>query len=314
MSSENIRWHSGSVSSLLIKTLTGVVAFSLTLATLQPAHADEPATADGDLSASASVSETELSLQSYEAALDSEHSADAAYTPDNPAADVSVYLNESGTATATAPLGGSDSITVSLPGETASSTSGSGDLTLFETNSSYETAVENAGDWAFRALVRIESASAPKDYPFDLVVPENSELISLEDGGVVLRGPDGSMLGSFASPWAKDAAGTAVPTEFLIENNRLIQRVHFSANSALPVVADPFWLPVLFILAHVTRHAAMQAASRGVSQALIHQVIRNGAKSAGNKGTSVFTQGSGTSRIRVIVDNRTGNIITVTKG
>jgi hypothetical protein len=126
------------------------------------------------------------------------------------------------------------------------------------------------------------------------------------------------MLGSFASPWAKDAAGTAVPTEFLIENNRLIQRVHFSANSAFPVVADPFWLPVLFILAHVTRHAAMQAAmqaaKRGVSQALIQQVIRNGVRTAGNQGTSVFTQGAGTSRIRVIVDNRTGNIIAVIKG
>ncbi|MCO4254976.1 hypothetical protein [Pseudarthrobacter cellobiosi] len=58
-------------------------------------------------------------------------------------------------------------------------------------------------------------------------------------------------------------------TEFLIENNRLIQRVHFNATSAFPVIADPFWLPVLLILAHVTRHAAMQAAKRGVRQALI---------------------------------------------
>lgn len=111
-------------------------------------------------------------------------------------------------------------------------------------------------------------------YPFDLVVPENAELIPLEDGGVVLRGADGSMLGTFASAWAKDAAGAAVPTEFLIEDKRLIQRVHFTANSAFPIVADPFWIPVLFILAHVTRHAAMQAAKRGVSQELIQQVRR----------------------------------------
>jgi len=121
-------------------------------------------------------------------------------------------------------------------------------------------------------------------YPFDVVVPENSELIPLEDGGAVLRGADGSMLGSFASPWAKDAVGTAVPTRFLIENNRLIQRVHFSANSAFSVVADPFWLPVLYILAHVTRHAAMQAAKRGVSRALIQQVIRNGVRTGREPG------------------------------
>ncbi|WP_431795350.1 hypothetical protein [Microbacterium enclense] len=57
-----------------------------------------------------------------------------------------------------------------------------------------------------------------------------------------------------------------------------------------------------------------QAAARGVSQALIKQVVQNGVKTAGQKGTSVFTQGSGANRIRVIVDNKTGNVITVTKG
>jgi len=41
---------------------------------------------------------------------------------------------------------------------------------------------------------------------------------------------------------------------------------------------------------------------------------QNGRKTAGNKGTSVFTQGSGKNKIRVVVDNKTGNIITVTKG
>jgi hypothetical protein len=47
---------------------------------------------------------------------------------------------------------------------------------------------------------------------------------------------------------------------------------------------------------------------------LIKQVVQNGVKSAGQKGTSVFTQGSGINRIRVVVDNKTGNFITVTKG
>lgn len=66
--------------------------------------------------------------------------------------------------------------------------------------------------------------------------------------------------------------------------------------------------------AHLTRHAITQAAARGVSQALIKQVVQNGVKTAGQKGTSVFTQGSGANRIRVIVDDKTGNVITVTKG
>ncbi len=47
---------------------------------------------------------------------------------------------------------------------------------------------------------------------------------------------------------------------------------------------------------------------------MIKQVVQNGVRTAGNKGTSVFTQGSGKNKIRVIVDNKSGNIITVTKG
>ncbi len=47
---------------------------------------------------------------------------------------------------------------------------------------------------------------------------------------------------------------------------------------------------------------------------MIKQVVQNGVRTAGNKGTSVFTQRSGKNMIRVIVDNKSGNIITVTKG
>lgn len=68
---------------------------------------------------------------------------------------MSVSLNESSAATAVASIGGSGSIELSLPGEATSSPGVSGDLTLFETESSFETAVENAGDGAFRALVPI---------------------------------------------------------------------------------------------------------------------------------------------------------------
>jgi hypothetical protein len=93
-----------------------------------------------------------------------------------------------------------------------------------------------------------------------------------------------------------------------------VQSVTLTSATAFPVVADPFWIPALLVVARFTAHAASQAAARGVSQAVIKQVVQNGVRSAGNKGTSVFTQGSGKNRIRVIVDNKSGNIITVTKG
>lgn len=45
-----------------------------------------------------------------------------------------------------------------------------------------------------------------------------------------------------------------------------------------------------------------------------NKVVQNGVRTAVNKGTSVLTQGSGKNKIRVIVDNKTGDVITVTKG
>ncbi|OUE18908.1 hypothetical protein BFL36_12770 [Clavibacter michiganensis] len=176
----------------------------------------------------------------------------------------------------------------------------------------YTTAIQDTGDGTFRALMHIDSAAAPREYRFEL--GEGVELIPLEDGGVTARDAAGDILGTFEPAWARDANGSAVPTSYRIDGSALVQSVTLTSATAFPVVADPFWIPALLVVARFTAHAASQAAARGVSQAVIKQVVQNGVRSAGNKGTSVFTQGSGKNRIRVIVDNKSGNIITVTKG
>ncbi len=173
-------------------------------------------------------------------------------------------------------------------------------------------AVTDEGDGAFRALFHIADSNSPTEYRFD--VDAAFELIPLEDGGITVRTADGDLAGTIAPPWAVDSNGLDVLTDYTIVGNTVIQRVHTTASTAFPVVADPFWIPALMVMAHLTRHAITQAAARGVSQALIKQVVQNGVKSAGKKGTSVFTQGKGANKIRVVVDNKSGNIITVTKG
>lgn len=45
------------------------------------------------------------------------------------------------------------------------------------------------------------------------------------------------------APWAKDATGRPVPTSYRLEGDSLIQVVSFSATTAFPVVADPWWNP-----------------------------------------------------------------------
>lgn len=85
--------------------------------------------------------------------------------------------------------------------------------------------------------------------------------------------------------------------------------------TSYPVVADPFWIPALVVVGHITRHAAMRAAQRGISQAVIKRTLENGVRSSGSqRATSVFTSGKWANKIRVVVDNKSGNIITVTKG
>jgi hypothetical protein len=207
------------------------------------------------------------------------------------------------------------SLSLTLPIDEVGAATEEGDTTLLEgEDTTYSTAVRLQDDGSFRALVHIDSPEAPTEYEFDLTLPVGATLAERPDGGVDVRTPTGDLLGSFAPAWAVAADGRSVPSTYEIRGHTIVQRVALTPGLAYPIVADPFWIPFLLILGHFTAHAARQAAARGVSQALVRQVIQNGRRTAGNNNTSVFTQGSGGNRIRVIVDNRTGNIITVTKG
>ncbi len=202
-------------------------------------------------------------------------------------------------------------LTVGLPGEDHVATT-QGEMVLDVTaGTEFSTAVQDTGSGTFRALLHIDSSDAPTEYSFEV---DGGELIPLEDGGVSVRDGDGNLIGLFEPAWAVDAAGVAVPTYYEVRGSTIVQHVQHTSATAFPVVADPFWIPALLVMARLTGHVATRAAQRGVSQALIKQVVQNGRKTAGNKGTSVFTQGSGKNKIRVVVDNKTGNIITVTKG
>lgn len=133
----------------------------------------------------------------------------------------------------------------------------------------------------------------------------------MEDGGVVVRDNEGDILGTLAAPWAVDTKGDSVPTWYEIDQDSVVQIISPNQSTQFPVVADPFWIPFLGIVGgHFTRHALTRMAQRGISRALVQSVVQSGRASRGNNNTTVFS-GSG---IRVIVDNRSGNIITVTRG
>ncbi|MFG3281564.1 hypothetical protein [Streptomyces sp. NPDC048111] len=90
-----------------------------------------------------------------------------------------------------------------------------------------------------RALVNIKSAAAAHDYRYDLTLPKGATLTPEDDGGVLIQAADGAVIGEVATPWARDAAGKPVATQYRVEGQRLIQHVAFTEASAFPVVADP---------------------------------------------------------------------------
>jgi hypothetical protein len=101
----------------------------------------------------------------------------------------------------------------------------------------------------------------------------------------------------------------------VVRGGVVTQEVLPSGDHRYPIVADPFWIPILGVMAHFGAHVLRQMAARKISQELVKQVVLNGKRTRGNQaGTSVFTQGSGRGKIRVVVNDDTGKIITVTRG
>lgn len=93
-------------------------------------------------------------------------------------------------------------------------------------------------DGAVQVMTVIDSPVAPIafDYPIDL--PAGAKLIATDDGAAVVDNR-GEPLGTFALPWARDAAGADVPTWYEVRGSTLAQVVEHSASYAYPVVADP---------------------------------------------------------------------------
>ncbi|MCX6497515.1 DUF2599 domain-containing protein [Arthrobacter sp. 2YAF22_2] len=87
----------------------------------------------------------------------------------------------------------------------------------------------------------IESSAAPSRYQYRVDIPAGAAMKPNEDGSVAISRADGTFFGGFAKPWAKDAAGVALPTHYEVQGRQLVQVVdHSSPTVKYPVVADPW--------------------------------------------------------------------------
>jgi len=56
---------------------------------------------------------------------------------------------------------------------------------------------------------------------------------------VAVVGGEGVIVGQVQSPWAVDADGAEVPTQYRIEGTTLVQQVQITGDTEFPVVVDP---------------------------------------------------------------------------
>ncbi|WP_146007718.1 hypothetical protein [Brachybacterium sp. UMB0905] len=85
----------------------------------------------------------------------------------------------------------------------------------------------------------IPDSTAPREYAFELNIPDYSELEEV-NGSYFFLGPTGNVIAGIAPAWARDANGKPVPTHFEIHGKTVVQVIDYSNTSSFPVVADPY--------------------------------------------------------------------------
>lgn len=96
-------------------------------------------------------------------------------------------------------------------------------------------------------LIVAETADAPEDYAFPMG-QDTTSVQTLPDGSALGLSSSGQPTMLFPAPWAEDAAGASVPTNFAATGNTLTQHIaHKAADVSYPVVADPFFIPAVIV-------------------------------------------------------------------
>lgn len=101
-------------------------------------------------------------------------------------------------------------------------------------------ALTTADHGANAAYSVILGPDAPQEFRYELAVDGlPASLVDPGNGALEERNASGGLANIIAPPWARDASGRAVPTEYTVDGNVLIQTVRHHEGLQYPVVADP---------------------------------------------------------------------------
>ncbi|MFF3277517.1 hypothetical protein ACFYWU_42375, partial [Streptomyces chrestomyceticus] len=137
-----------------------------------------------------------------------------------------------------------DAVSITLPGTKNVTGAKAGKNTTVYPGAAKATdlAVQPTTDGGIRALAVLKDTTAPREQRYDIGLPAGARLVKLNNGAVAAIAKNGTLLGGFTTPWAKDANGKPVPTSYRVDGNTLVQTVRIANTTAFPVVADPKWL------------------------------------------------------------------------
>ncbi|MFE9764240.1 hypothetical protein ACFYPC_06855 [Streptomyces sp. NPDC005808] len=134
-------------------------------------------------------------------------------------------------------------IAIGLPGSPLAfpQASSHGTVVYAQPKGSVDVAAQVREDGSVSALITMNNPTAPTEHSFLLDLPSGAHPVIDEDGSLIVVDTAGKLLGTFDEPWAKDANGQRIPTDYRLEGNELIQTIHVNESTTYPVVADPKW-------------------------------------------------------------------------
>ncbi|MFD5181290.1 hypothetical protein ACFWMQ_01295 [Streptomyces sp. NPDC058372] len=231
------------------KIRSGILAATSAVTTASVLIAGSPAMADGKPAESKAAATSARTVERATgttdlAAVDNAPGAAAHARIEGPFGHVTVSApsRSNGEVTTTAADGSTFKIGLPETADVTGTKAGAGTVVYPDAAKATDFAVQPTSDGGTRTLITLKDSSAPRTSSFALDLPEGAALTPDGEGGYILvkqSGAGTAVLGGIEAPWAKDANGKSVATEYRLDGNNLIQTVAPESDAAYPIVADP---------------------------------------------------------------------------
>ncbi len=119
-----------------------------------------------------------------------------------------------------------------------------------------------------RAAIAISNSKASNSYDFKIDLPAGHILELQEDGSVQGVDPStGAQSVIIPEPWALDAAGQPLETNYEVSGSTLTQTIGFDETTDFPIVADPVWfVPLIIAGGRIIGRVAIRAATKAAAK------------------------------------------------